>query len=148
MLFRRPSSLPISARVVAVKPFRAKHLAAADKIDATRGFSQSALRADAPFSSLGLRAVTDACSVVVVIMGSFAYRPAGVRWGKFAGILHLLSRGGRLRSTGRSSQARSAGRYAFPPFFCELLGFSSFPGGFARFRQYGIPAFSVQPSSP
>src|SRR5688572_2080626 len=75
MLFRRPSSLPISARVVAVKPFRAKHLAAADKIDATRGFSQSALRADAPFSSLGLRAVTDGCSVVVIMVRSLTGQP-------------------------------------------------------------------------
>src|SRR5262252_3583064 len=67
MLLRRPSSLPISARVVAVKPLRAKHFAAAERIDATRGFSQSALRAAAPFSSFGLRAGgTAGCSVVIM----------------------------------------------------------------------------------
>src|SRR6187455_2471520 len=94
MLFLSPSSLPISARVVAVKPLRAKHLAAADRIEATRGFSQSALRADAPFSSLGLRAVTVGCSVVVVVImgGSFTYRPAGVRRSSFPGIFRLSSR--------------------------------------------------------
>src|SRR3982751_6433849 len=65
MLLRSPSSLPISARVVAVKPFRAKHLAAADKIDATRGFSQSAARCcDAAFSSGGLRGLLTTGSVV------------------------------------------------------------------------------------
>src|SRR5882724_510366 len=65
MLFRSPSSLPISARVVAVKPFRAKHLAAADRIDATRGFSQSAARCcDAPFSSGSFRGLLTTGSVV------------------------------------------------------------------------------------
>src|ERR1700761_7881728 len=65
MLFRSPSSLPISASVVAVKPLRAKHLAAADKIEATRGFSQSAARCcDAPFSSGGLRGLLTTGSVV------------------------------------------------------------------------------------
>src|SRR5512133_3165801 len=44
MLFRRPSSLPISANVVALKPLREKHLAAAVKMAATRGFSQSTAR--------------------------------------------------------------------------------------------------------
>src|SRR5450432_4277180 len=63
MLLRRPSSLPISASVVAVKPLRAKHLAAADKIDATRGFSQSAARCDEPFSSGGLRGLLTTGSV-------------------------------------------------------------------------------------
>src|SRR5262245_49985235 len=92
MLFRSPSSLPISASVVAVKPLRAKHLAAADRIEATRGFSQSALRADAPFSSLGLRAVTEGCSVVVVIMVRSLTGQPVVRRGNFSGILHLLSR--------------------------------------------------------
>src|SRR6187551_123745 len=65
MLFRSPSSLPISARVVAVKPLRAKHLAAAERIEATRGFSQSAARCcDAPFSSGGLRGLLTTGSVV------------------------------------------------------------------------------------
>jgi hypothetical protein len=64
MLFLSPSSLPISAKVVAVKPLRAKHLAAADKIEATRGFSQSAARCDEPFSSGGLRGLLTTGSVV------------------------------------------------------------------------------------
>src|SRR3954471_10551620 len=72
MLLRSPSSLPISASVVAVKPLRAKHLAAAERIDATRGFSQSAERCwgFSPFSSAGLRTigVLKTVSVVVVIL--------------------------------------------------------------------------------
>src|SRR6185503_3591164 len=91
MLFRRPSSLPISASVVAVKPLRAKHLAAADRIEATRGFSQSALRADAPFSSLGLRAVTEGCSVVVVMVRSLTGQSVS-DGSNFSGILRHLSR--------------------------------------------------------
>src|SRR4051812_4924266 len=72
MLLRSPSSLPISASVVAVKPLRAKHLAAAERIDATRGFSQSAERCwgFSPFSSAGLRTigVLKTVSVVVVML--------------------------------------------------------------------------------
>src|SRR6187549_2786248 len=85
MLLRSPSSLPISASVVAVKPLRAKHLAAADRIDATRGFSQSAERCwgFSPFSSAGLRTigVLKTVSVVVVMLFSM-YRPAGI--GRFS----------------------------------------------------------------
>ncbi len=44
---------------------RAKHLAAAERIEATRGLSQSALRAE-PFSSFGLRGVATV-SVFIVI---------------------------------------------------------------------------------
>jgi hypothetical protein len=44
MLFLRPSSLPISAKVVALNPLREKHFAAAVKMAATRGFSQSTAR--------------------------------------------------------------------------------------------------------
>src|SRR5688572_16419236 len=78
MLLRSPSSLPISASVVAVKPLRAKHFAAADRIDATRGFSQSALRAAAPFSSvvlLSLRAVATGSVVVVIMVRSLTGQP-------------------------------------------------------------------------
>src|SRR5688572_8368581 len=51
MLLRSPSSLPISASVVAVKPLRAKHFAAAARIAATRGFSQSTARGAEPDSA-------------------------------------------------------------------------------------------------
>src|ERR1043166_7261887 len=44
MLFRRPSSLPISARVVELNPLRAKHFAAAVRMAATRGLFQSTAR--------------------------------------------------------------------------------------------------------
>src|SRR5262249_21423835 len=44
MLLRSPSSLPISASVVALKPFRAKHFAAAFRIAATLGLFQSTAR--------------------------------------------------------------------------------------------------------
>ena len=74
MLLRKPSSLPISASVVAVNPLRAKHFAAADRIDATRGFSQSALREAAPFYSVGLRAVTRVSVFIMVVH----VRPAGI----------------------------------------------------------------------
>src|SRR5688572_22910785 len=50
MLLRSPSSLPISANVVALKPLRAKHFAAASRIAATRGLFQSTLRGVAPLS--------------------------------------------------------------------------------------------------
>src|SRR6186713_621372 len=112
MLFRSPSSLPISASVVAVKPLRAKHLAAADRIEATRGFSQSALRADAPFSSLGLRAVTVGCSVVVVVIMGFVHLPASrCQKEQFRrDISPLVPGSGGLRSVGRSSQAKKVGR--------------------------------------
>src|SRR6187431_3594909 len=93
MLFRSPSSLPISARVVAVKPLRAKHLAAAERIEATRGFSQSAARCcNAPFSSGGFRGLLTTGSVVFMFfqctgqpvsvgqdVSKAAYRPLGVR---------------------------------------------------------------------
>src|SRR5688500_13037384 len=73
MLLRSPSSLPISASVVAVKPLRAKHLAAADRIDATRGFSQSAERCwgFSPFSSAGLRTIGVLKTVSVVVVMFF-----------------------------------------------------------------------------
>src|SRR3954465_7792864 len=81
MLFRRPSSLPISARVVAVKPLRAKHLAAAERIDATRGFSQSAERCwgFSPFSSAGLRTIGVLKTVSVVVVMLFNVPASGYR---------------------------------------------------------------------
>src|ERR1044071_5636584 len=101
MLLRSPSSLRISASGVAVKPFRAKHLAAADRIDATRGFSQSAERCwgFSPFSSAGLRTigVLKTVSVVVVMLFSM-YRPAG---------------SGQFLQGGRSGALSAAGFFAY-----------------------------------
>src|SRR5512142_1732680 len=50
MLLRSPSSLPISASVVELNPLREKHFAAAVRIAATRGFSQSTARGDVPLA--------------------------------------------------------------------------------------------------
>src|SRR5690349_23479429 len=106
MLLRSPSSLPISASVVAVKPFRAKHFAAAERIEATRGFSQSALRAAAPFSSLGLRAGRAVCSVVVIMVDSLTGQPVSGGFEPYRVPLPLI-RGGVLRLARSSSQARA-----------------------------------------
>src|SRR5690606_30383518 len=74
MLLRRPSSLPISASVVALKPLRAKHLAAAERIAATRGFSQSTARGAGDFSSLLLSTwgLTSVVPFIIALAG-----PAG-----------------------------------------------------------------------
>src|SRR6478752_7737545 len=105
MLFRSPSSLPISARVVAVKPLRAKHLAAAERIEATRGFSQSAARCcAAPFSSGGLRGLLTTGSVVFMFFqctgqpvsvghdGSKNRLPPSYGWGLRAGLVSSQAR--------------------------------------------------------
>src|SRR4051812_3916467 len=79
MLLRSPSSLPISASVVALKPLRAKHLAAASRMAATRGLFQSTLRGVAPLS-LGCSVVGWNCwaeGSTVVINSTGLSRPGG-----------------------------------------------------------------------
>src|SRR5882724_11254820 len=108
MLFRRPSSLPISASVVAVKPLRAKHLAAADKIDATRGFSQSAARCDEPFSSGGLRGLLTTGSVWFMFFQCTG-QPASVGYDGIETV-HRPLRVGGLRAGLGLSQVGGAGQ--------------------------------------
>src|SRR6185503_11709868 len=157
MLLRSPSSLPISASVVAVKPLRAKHLAAADRIDATRGFSQSAERCwgFSPFSSAGLRTigVLKTVSVVVVMLFNVPasrYRAASTR---AAGRRPL--RGRLLRPHRAARQARVPGDQPFAFFFLVFAASelpdrapSELSSPLGRLSQKGIPADSVQPFSP
>src|SRR6187549_1996375 len=79
MLLRRPSSLPISAKVVALKPLRAKHFAAASRMAATRGLFQSTLRGVAPLSLgcsfMGWNCWTEGSTVVIGSTG--LSRPVG-----------------------------------------------------------------------
>src|SRR6187402_621286 len=157
MLLRRPSSLPISARVVAVKPLRAKHFAAADKIDATRGFSQSAERCwgFSPFSSAGLRTIGVLTTVSVVVVMLFNV-PASRYWA-------FSSRAaGRRPLRGRLLRPHRAARQAYVPpdrslaffFLVFAVSRSLGPGAsgpssaLALLSQKGIPAASVQPLSP
>src|ERR1700712_4379702 len=114
MLFLRPSSLPISASVVAVKPLRAKHLAAADKIDATRGFSQSAARCDEPFSSGGLRGLLTTGSVWFMFFQGTG-QPASVGYDGSTPSTALSESGG-LRAGLGLSQAQGRTRSAFGLF--------------------------------
>src|SRR3954462_14945520 len=131
MLFRRPSSLPISARVVAVKPLRAKHLAAAERIDATRGFSQSAERCCgfSPFSSAGLRTIGVLKTVSVVVV-MFLDVPAS----RYRALLESGdSQGGRSAPsprpasspTSRRQSSLASPRSVFRLFLLGLRGLSA-----------------------
>src|ERR1700754_2566670 len=123
MLFRSPSSLPISASVVAVKPLRAKHLAAADKIDATRGFSQSAARCcDAPFSSGSFRGLLTTGSVVFMFFQCTG-QPVSVGPDGSETAGRPLRVGG-LRAGLGLSQAKRSGSSSFGlfPFSLQPLG--------------------------
>src|ERR1051325_8611576 len=162
MLFRRPSSLPISASVVAVKPLRAKHWAAAERIDATRGFSQSAERCwgFSPFSSAGLRTIGVLKTVsVVVVMFDSVYRPAGI--GHFSGPeIHRAAgrrplRGRLLRPHRAARQASLSPAQPFAFFFLVFAAsappewlWSAPSSALGRLSQKGMPAASVQPFSP
>ncbi len=72
MLLRSPSSLPISARVVELNPLREKHFAAAVRIAATRGFSQSTARGDVPLLLVSADSfgAWGTLSVFIVLIGS------------------------------------------------------------------------------
>src|SRR5689334_10990983 len=68
MLLRSPSSLPISASVVALKPLRAKHFAAAFRIAATLGLFQSTARGatDSTAAALSSSAIFNAVSADIL----------------------------------------------------------------------------------
>jgi len=65
--------LPISARVVALKPLRAKQVAAADKIAATRGFCQSTARGAVAFSWVS--ALVEGVSSIMVTVAYWTGQP-------------------------------------------------------------------------
>src|SRR5688572_23540236 len=149
MLFLSPSSLPISASVVAVKPLRAKHFAAADRIDATRGFSQSALRAAAPFSSvvLSLRAVATGSVVVVIMVRSLTGQPVSES-GQLPEIRRPCPGAAFFAQHVLRVKPEGPGGQTFPRFFpgVSLASAPDFCG--SRLFQKGIPASSVQPDFP
>src|SRR5476649_2130005 len=125
MLFRSPSSLPISARVVAVKPLRAKHFAAAERIDATLGFSQSAARCcDAPFSSGSFRGLLTTGSVVFMFFQCTG-QPVSVGPDGSETADRPLRVGGLRAGLGLSQAMRSgSSSFSLFPFSLQRLGVS------------------------
>src|SRR6478752_4076124 len=132
MLFRSPSSLPISARVVAVKPLRAKHLAAAERMEATRGFSQSAARCcDAPFSSGGLRGLLTTGSVVFMFFQCTG-QPVSLGQDVSNSAYRPRSRGSSRRSRFESSPRSGSSSFGLFPFLLQRLGLPARAGFLVR----------------
>src|SRR5512142_1732679 len=77
MLLRSPSSLPISASVVELNPLREKHFAAAVRIAATRGFSQSTARGDVPLALVSADSLDAWGTLSAVFMVLLRSRPTG-----------------------------------------------------------------------
>src|SRR6187431_1634320 len=138
MLFRSPSSLPISARVVAVKPLRAKHLAAAERIEATRGFSQSAARCcnAPPFSSVGLRGLLTTGSVVFMFFQCTG-QPVSVGQDVSKAAYRPLGPGSSRRSRFESSPRTGSLAFGLFPFSLQRLGLPARAG--FRFRRLDLP---------
>ena len=69
--------MPISASVVELNPLREKHFAAAVRIAATRGFSQSTARGDVPLVLVSAESL-GAWGTLSVFMVLFRSRPTDV----------------------------------------------------------------------